>query len=94
MIGSMMQVHMTEAEAAHDFHAVLARVREGAEVVIEEGYRRIATIRPVEGPGREIDDCIALLGARNSSATLDEDFAQDLAAIIAERKPLDSGAWE
>jgi len=37
MIEVMAQVHMTEAEAARDFHAVLARVREGSEVVIEEG---------------------------------------------------------
>jgi hypothetical protein len=31
----MANVHMTAAEAARDFHAVLARVREAAEVVVE-----------------------------------------------------------
>jgi len=35
MIKGMLQVHMTEAEAARDFHAVLERVREGAEVVVD-----------------------------------------------------------
>src|ERR1700712_39096 len=49
IIKAMGQVHMTEAEAARDFHAVLARVREGSEVVIEEGHRRIALIKAVEG---------------------------------------------
>jgi hypothetical protein len=33
MIESMAQLHMTEAELARDLHAVLERVRQGAEVV-------------------------------------------------------------
>ena len=94
MIEGMAVLHMTEAEAARDFHAVLARVREGAEVVIEEGHRRIALIKPVESPGRSIDECIALLKARGSTATLDEDFAKDLEDVIAERKPVDTSVWE
>jgi antitoxin (DNA-binding transcriptional repressor) of toxin-antitoxin stability system len=94
MIEDMVRVHMTEAEAARDFHAVLARVREGAEVVIEEGRRRIALVKPPETPGRPIDECIAIARARGSQATLDEDFARDLEEIVAERKPLDTSAWE
>jgi antitoxin (DNA-binding transcriptional repressor) of toxin-antitoxin stability system len=90
----MVQVRMTEAEAAQDFHAVLLRVREGAEVVIEEGHRRIALITPVEGPGRSIDECIAILEAHGSGAALDEDFGKDLGKVLSERKPIDSSAWE
>ena len=94
MIEVMAQVHMTEAEAARDFHAVLERVREGAEVVIEEGHRRIALIKGVEGPGRSIDECIALLNARGSDAPADEDFARDLEEIVADRRePLES-RWD
>lgn len=57
--------------------------------MIDEGHRRVALIQAVEGPGRSIDECIALLSARRSVAVPDEDFADDLEAIIAERKPLD-----
>jgi hypothetical protein len=94
MIKVMVQIHMTEAEAARDFHAVLARVREGVEVVIEEGHRRIALVRSPEAPGRPIEECIAIARARGSQATLDEDFAKDIEEIVATRKPLDTPAWE
>ncbi len=62
--------------------------------MIEEGYRTVAIISPVKGPGRPIDQCIALAEARSSGATLDENFAEDLEEIIAERKPLDTSAWD
>ena len=94
MIESMAQLHMTEAELARDLHAVLERVRQGAEVVVEEGHRRVALIKPVEGPGRPIDECIAIARARGSDAVLDEDFARDLEEIIDRREPLDTSAWE
>jgi antitoxin (DNA-binding transcriptional repressor) of toxin-antitoxin stability system len=90
----MAQLHMTEAEVISDVAAVLEKVRQGTEVVIEEGYRTVAVISPVRGPGRPIDECIALAKERGSGATLDEDFAKDLEAIIADRKPLDTSAWD
>jgi antitoxin (DNA-binding transcriptional repressor) of toxin-antitoxin stability system len=90
----MAQLHMTEAEVISDVAAVLEKVRQGTEVVIEEGYRTVAVISPVKGPGRPIDECIALAKERGSAATLDEDFAKDLEEIIADRKPLDTSAWD
>ena len=75
MIESMAQLHMTGAELARDLHAVLERVRQGAEVVVEEGHRRVALIKPVEGPRRPIDECIAIARARGFDDGLDEDFA-------------------
>ena len=60
MIEAVVQVHMTEAEAARDFHAVLERVREGVEVVIEEGHRRIALIKAAEDPLSLIHICPVL----------------------------------
>ena len=94
MIKVMAQVHMTDAELARDLHAVLEKVRQGAEVIIEDGYRRVAVIKPVQGSGRSIDECIAIARAHNSGATLDEDFAKDLEEIIASRKPLDTPALD
>ena len=84
---------MTEAGLARDLHAVLERVRHGAEVVVEEGHRRVALIKPVEGPGRPIDECIAIARA-GPMLILDEDFARDLEEIIARREPLDRAEQE
>ena len=72
MIEVMLQVHMTEAEAARDFHAVLERVREGAEVVIEQDRRPVAVIRTTAVKGRLLSECIALAEARGSTVTPDE----------------------
>ena len=94
MIKAMAQVHMSEAEVAKNFAAALEKVRQGAEVVVEQDHRPVAVITPVKGPGRAIDECIAIAKARGSGATLDEDFAKDLEEIIAQRQPLDTSAWD
>jgi len=94
MIEEMPQVHISEAELVKDIQAVLEQVRQGAEVVVERGYRTVAVITPVKGPGRPIDECIALAQAHGSGATLDEDFPRDLEQIIANRQPLDTSARE
>ena len=94
MIEGMAVLHISEAELARELSAVLEKVRQGAEVVIEQGYQRVAIISPVRGPGRPIDECIALAKAHGSGATLDEDYARDLEEILAERKPLDTSAWD
>jgi antitoxin (DNA-binding transcriptional repressor) of toxin-antitoxin stability system len=66
MIEGMAQVHMSEAEVVKDIQAVLEKVRQGAEVIVEQGDRTVAIIKPVQGPGRPIDECIALAKARES----------------------------
>src|SRR5664279_2528329 len=54
-------IHISEVEAASDFAAVLARVRAGAEVVIESegGKLPVAVIHPPVPPRRTISECIA-----------------------------------
>ncbi|MGA3028119.1 MAG: hypothetical protein ABSF98_25495 [Bryobacteraceae bacterium] len=94
MIEGMAVLHISEAELARDLSAVLEKVRQGAEVVVEQGYQPVAIISPVKGPGRPIDECIALARAHGSGATLDEDYARDLEEILAQRKPLDTPAWD
>ena len=96
---AMAQIHMTEAELARNVHGVLEEVRRGAEVIIEEDHRAVAVIKTPQGPGRPIDECIAL--AKHYEAWLghaplpDADFAQDVeAAIDAHREPLDPPAWD
>ena len=95
----MAVLHITEAELARDVHAILKRVREGAEVVIEHDNLPAVVIKtPPPGPGRSIDECIALAEQyekeRGYRVTLDPDFAADVEEIIAQRKPLDTSAWD
>jgi antitoxin (DNA-binding transcriptional repressor) of toxin-antitoxin stability system len=94
MIEGMPELHMSEAEVAKDFAAVLEKLKHGNEVVVEQDHRPVAVISPVKGPGRPIDECIALATTHGSGARLDEEYAKDLAEIIASRRPLDTSAWE
>ncbi len=74
-------IHISEAEAASDFASVLARVRAGAEIIIESGKLPVAVIHPPAPPRRSISGCIALL-PEDSTAVMDADFAKDVAAAI------------
>jgi antitoxin (DNA-binding transcriptional repressor) of toxin-antitoxin stability system len=99
MIKSMAQVHMSEAEVAKNFAAVLEKVRQGTEVVVEQDHRPVAVIRTPQAPGRSIDDCIALAKAYEKSLGYapvpDADFAQDVqAGIDAHREPLNPPSWD
>jgi antitoxin (DNA-binding transcriptional repressor) of toxin-antitoxin stability system len=90
----MAVIHISESEAALDFAGLMARVREGAEVVIENGPDAVAVLHTPVPPRRSIDECIALL-PEDSSATIDEDFASDVAAAVAShRESLNPPAWD
>lgn len=98
---AMATVHMSEAEVARDLHAVLAKVQQGIEVVIEQGHRPVAVLKSsvTARPGRRLSECIAL--AEAYEATLgyapipDEDFANDVqAGIEARRDSFEPPTWE
>jgi antitoxin (DNA-binding transcriptional repressor) of toxin-antitoxin stability system len=90
----MATIHISEAEAARDFAGLLARVRAGAEVVIESDTHPVAVIHTPAPPRRSIEECIALL-PEESTATIDEDFARDIeAAVAVHREPLNPPAWD
>ena len=87
-------IHISEAEAANDFAGLLARVRAGAEIVIESGKLPVAVIHAPVPPRRSISECIALL-PEDSTATIDPDFAKDVeAAVESHREPLEPPAWD
>ena len=99
MIKYMAVLHITEAELARDVHAVLEKVRKGAEVVIEQDHRPVAVMKTPPAPGRSIDECIALAKAYEEqlghAPAPDPDFAKDVqAAIDAHQEPLDTSAWD
>ena len=92
-------VHISEAEAANNFGALMERVRAGAEVIIERDAKPLAVVRPAEVVrGRPISECIALAEAHAKELgyepTLDPDFAADLEEIINSRKPRNIPTWE
>lgn len=95
MIEERMTVRMTEAEVARDLHSVLAKVREGVEVVIGQDSRPVAVIRAPMVKGRKISEVIAALEASGANAVLDEDFARDVEeGIRARRKPWNPPSWD
>ena len=93
-------IHVSEAEAESDFGSVLARVRAGAEVIIESesGGAPVAVVRPAVPPGRSISECIALAKKHEEetgeSPVLDSEFAADLEEIIRNRKPWNPLSWD
>lgn len=87
-------IHISDAEAASDFAALLDRVRTGAEIVIEHDARPVAVLHAAEPVRRTISECIALL-PEDSTATIDPDFAKDVeAAVESHREPLSPPAWD
>jgi antitoxin (DNA-binding transcriptional repressor) of toxin-antitoxin stability system len=98
MIETMATLHITDSELAGDIQGVLAKVRAGVEVIVEQDNRPVAVIKTPQGPGRRISECIALAKAHEEmlgyAPVPDADFAKDVqAAIDAHREPLSPPAW-
>ena len=88
-------VRITEAELARDLHAVLARVQQGMEVIVEQDHRPVAVIKPSRPAGRSISEVVAELKARGSTAILDDNFARDIEeGIKALRQPWNPPSWD
>jgi antitoxin (DNA-binding transcriptional repressor) of toxin-antitoxin stability system len=91
-------IHISEEEAARDFAGLMARVRAGAEIVIERDRHPAAVLRAAEPPRRSISESIALAEARTKElgykAVMDAAFAADLEEIIRNRKPGDRSVWD
>lgn len=79
----MATIHISEAEAFRDFPGLLARVRAGAEIVIEEAASPAVVLRAAtERPLRRLSESLRLAIEHGSTATLDGGFAADLEAVI------------
>jgi antitoxin (DNA-binding transcriptional repressor) of toxin-antitoxin stability system len=95
----METIHISEDEAARDFAGLMARVRAGAEVVIENAPSPAVVLRVAEKPrGRLLSESIAIAEARTKErgyeAVMDADFAADMEEIIRNRKPRETSAWD
>jgi hypothetical protein len=91
----MATIRISEADAIRDLPSLLAHVRAGGEVLIEDAVAPAVVLRPASvPPRRSLEECIALLPV-SSSAVIDEDFARDVAAAVAaHREPLSPPAWD
>ena len=91
-------IHISEAEAAGDFAALMTRVRAGAKVIIENGERAVAVLHAAEPVRRSISECIALAKAHEEESgkapVLNPDFAEDVEEILSHRKPWNPPARE
>jgi len=89
MIGGVATVRMTDSDVTSNFAAVLKKIGEGIEVVVEQNHRPVALIRSPLYEGRLLSECIAVAEARGTTAVPDEGFMEDVAEGITER----SKAW-
>ena len=90
-----MTVHMTEAELTRNLHAILAKVRQGVEVVIEQDSLPVAVLKSPQVKGRSISEVIDALETSGANAVVDEDYARDVeAGISAHRQPWNPQSWE
>jgi antitoxin (DNA-binding transcriptional repressor) of toxin-antitoxin stability system len=94
----MAVIHISEADAARDFAALMRHIRAGEEVIIESNSTPLAVLRPAEAKGRLLSEAIALAQAHAKelgySPAMDPDFADDLEEIVRNRKPRTLYAWE
>ena len=63
-------IHVSEAEAESHFRELMAKVRAGAETVIEENGRPVAILRQIaEPPGRLLSESLRLAQEHGSTVT-------------------------
>jgi antitoxin (DNA-binding transcriptional repressor) of toxin-antitoxin stability system len=88
-------IHVSEDEAANDFPSLLARVRAGAEVVVERDAEAVAVLRSAAPSVRLLSESLRLAKGRGSTSTLDDEFGRDLETVVSShREPLAPPAWD
>jgi len=97
IIVNMATIHISEAEAARDFAGLMARVRAGVEVVIDDASPAVKLSLVAEPRGRLLSESLALAEAHAKELgyepVMDAEFAADMEEIIRNRKPRDTSAW-
>jgi hypothetical protein len=95
---SMATIHISEADAARDFAGLMARVRGGVDVVIDDASPAVKLSIVAARPGRLLSESIALAEAHAKELgyepVMDAEFAADMEEIVRNRKPRDTSAWD
>jgi hypothetical protein len=88
----MATIHISSVEASRDFAGLLAMVRSGAEIIIEDGAYPPAVLRSAEPVRRTISECIEMARKHEEetgeSPVIDPDFAEDVAEILRRRRSI------
>jgi len=92
-------IHISEKDAVTTNAAtLLAHMRAGAEVVIEDGTRLVSILHTCEPSRGTISECIALAKKHEEETgkapVLDADFAEDVEEILSHRRPWNPPTWE
>lgn len=91
----MGTIHISEAEAVGNLPGLMAHVRAGTEVVIENDAAPAVVLRlAAEPPLRRLSESLRLAREHGSAVTLDGGFAADLEAVVnSHPEPLES-SWD
>lgn len=90
----MATIHISLEEAERDLPSLVARLDQETRFLIENGSTPIAELRSPQPKRMTIDECIALLEAKEQ-VTQDDTFAEDIDTVVAmHREPLDSSLWD
>jgi antitoxin (DNA-binding transcriptional repressor) of toxin-antitoxin stability system len=82
-------------EVVKDIAEVLAQVRQGVEIIVEQDHRAVAVIKPSPPVGRMISEVIVDLRARGSNARMDGDFANDIEeGVKAQQQSWNPPYWD
>lgn len=93
-------IHISDTDAVNDFESLLAKVRTGAEIVIEHNSRPVAIVKPAtEQIGRTLSESIELAKAHAKqlgyTPMVTPEFAADIEEIInMNREPFDPPSWD
>jgi antitoxin (DNA-binding transcriptional repressor) of toxin-antitoxin stability system len=91
-------IHISELESARSFATLLARLRAGEEIIIEDDSRPVAVVYPAEPVRRTVSECIALAQAHEEETgeapILDPDFADDMVQILKDRQAWNPPVWD
>lgn len=94
----MATIRISATDAARDLADLIAKVRGGAEVVIEDGSNPPALLHTALPVPRTISESIEIARKLNletgESPVLDPDFADDVAEVIRNRRPWTPPAWD
>ena len=91
---AMAIIHISVSDLPRDLDRLLAQVRAGGEVMIEEGSVPIAVMHAPSPVKRTFAEAIALM-KKTSTVVVDDEFPQDVeAAIAAHNQPWEPPAWD
>ena len=89
---------MSEAEVANDFAAVLYKIQDGAEVIVDRNGQPVAIIKAPQPKPGTFSELVLKAEQREKergyAITLDKEYADDVEQIVHDRKPWLPRSWD